>query len=107
MSNGNQVIQAPNCEPPGRTRIGNNPRELTWVNPGGAVLLVTITGGPDPDTFFTDGRQVGPNYQLKYNGSAPSDSVWPYTIQCQGDTSSAPHATGDGAATQPELTNGF
>jgi hypothetical protein len=110
MSNGNQTIQAPNCQPPSLVTIGKNRRQLTWINPGGTVTLVTINGGPDPGRFFIDGHPVGPNYQLTFTGGADPGSVWPYTIACTGGApadSGGAAATNKAAANQPELTNGF
>jgi hypothetical protein len=103
MSNGNQPIQAPNCSPPVRSPIGNQRREITWINPGGQVLNVTITGGPEPDKYFIDPQRVGNNFQLTFTGGAPPNSVWPYLIQCADSQASATSAAG---GTQPELTNG-
>ncbi len=110
MSNGNQTIQAPHCQPPGSVNIGKNRRQITWVNPGGTVTRVTIDGGPDPGRFFVDGHQVGPNYQLTFTGGADPGSVWPYTIACTGGAPAdgkGTEATHAGAGNQPELTNGF
>ena len=106
MSDEPKIIPVPDCEPPRLTDIGKHRRNITWTNPRGKVINVKITGGPNPDHFFVNGRRVGPNYQMTFTGGAPDGSVWTYSLWCHEGGIESLQAQQPGA-TEPELTNGF